>query len=138
MAALCGQFPPGHKFIENNLEGSKKSLTRVQRTIGRKKGRTIPDSALFVSSSKAERGVGRGGGYGGSNKGKLDSRGGSGGFKRSRQGLHDERLTRRSFSNVRVVKAVPGSLHKFLDNLFLCCFSPMVNNELNFREMINF
>ena len=36
---------------------------------------TIPDSAVFVSGSKAGRGVSRGGGRGGTDKGKLDSRG---------------------------------------------------------------
>ena len=40
-----------------------------------KKGRMIPDYALFVSGSKAGQGVGRGGGRGGSSKCKLDSRG---------------------------------------------------------------
>ena len=40
-----------------------------------KKGKTFPDSALFVSGSKADRGFGRGGGRGGTYKGKLDSRG---------------------------------------------------------------
>ena len=42
---------------------------------GGKKGSTSPDSAFFVSGSNAGRGVGCGGGRGGTNKGKLDSRG---------------------------------------------------------------
>ena len=41
---------------------------------GGKKGNTLPDSALFVSSSKAGPGVGRGGGRGRTYKGKLDSK----------------------------------------------------------------
>ena len=45
-----------------------------------KKGRNIPDSALFVSGSKAGREVCRGGGRGGTKKGKLDSRGRSEGL----------------------------------------------------------
>ncbi|CAN0461897.1 unnamed protein product, partial [Ascophyllum nodosum] len=83
-------LPPGYKFIKNNLQGSKEPLTRTVSEdalgsrynvqSGGKKGRTIPDSALFVSSSKAGRGVGRGGSRGGTNKGNLDSRGRSEGL----------------------------------------------------------
>ena len=83
-------LPPKYEFIKNNLQGSKEPLSRsvledalrsrynVQS--GGKKGNTIPDSALFVSGSKAERRVGRGGGGGGTYKGKLDSRGRSEGL----------------------------------------------------------
>ena len=78
-------LPPGYEFIKNNLQGSKEPLTRIvledalrsryNIQSGGKKRRTISDTALFVSGSKAGRGVGRGGGRGGTNKGKLDSRG---------------------------------------------------------------
>ena len=54
------------------LEDALQSRYDVQS--GGKKGTTIPDSALFVSGSKAGRGVGRGGGRGGTNKVKLDNR----------------------------------------------------------------
>ena len=60
------------------LKGALRRRYKVQS--GGKKGRTIPDSALFVSGSKAGRGVGRGGSRGGTNKGKLDSRDQSGGL----------------------------------------------------------
>ena len=83
-------LPPGYEFIKNNPQGSKELLTRTvledalrsryNVQSGGKKGRTIPDSALFVSSSKAGRGVGRGGSRRGTNKGKLDSRGRSEGL----------------------------------------------------------
>ena len=83
-------LPPGYEFIKNNLQGSKEPLTRIvlehalrsryNVQSGGKKERTILDSALFVSGSKAGRGVGRGGGCGGTNKGKLDSRGRSEGL----------------------------------------------------------
>ena len=83
-------LPPGYEFINDNLQGSKKPLTRtvledvLRRRYnvqsGGKKGRTIPDSGLFVSGPKAGRGVGRGGGGGGTNKGKLGSRGRSEGL----------------------------------------------------------
>ena len=79
---------PGYEFSKNNLQGSKEPLTRTvledalqsryNVQSGGKKGRTISNSALFVSGSKAGRGVGRGGGRGRTNKGKLDSRGRSG------------------------------------------------------------
>ena len=86
MAALFGR--PSSRlrvFIKNNLQGSMEPLIRVvlegavrsryNVQSGGKKGRAIiPDSTLFVSGSKAGRGVGRGGGHGGTNKGKLDSR----------------------------------------------------------------
>ena len=78
-------LPPGFEFIKNNLQRSKEPLTRtvlkdaLQRRYnvqsGGKMGETIPDSALFVSGSKAGRGVGRGRGRGGTYEGKLDSRG---------------------------------------------------------------
>ena len=83
-------LPLGYEFVKNNLQGSKEPLTRVvlEDTLrsrynvhsGGKKRRTIPDSALFVSGSKAGRGVSRGEGRGGTNKGKLDSRGRSEGL----------------------------------------------------------
>ena len=83
-------LPPGYEFIKNNLQGSKEPLTRTVLEYalrsrynvqsGGKKGRTIPDSALLVSDSKAGRGVGRGGSRGGTDKGKLDSRGRSEGL----------------------------------------------------------
>ena len=83
-------LPPGYEFIKNNLQGSKEPLTRIvledalrsrfDVQPGGKKGRTIPDCALFVSGSKAGRGVGRGGGRGGTNKGNLDSSGRSEGL----------------------------------------------------------
>ena len=83
-------LPPQYEFIENNLQGSKEPLTRTvledalrsryNVQSGEKKGKTIPDSALFVSGSKAGRGVGRGGGRGGTYKGKLDSKGRSEGL----------------------------------------------------------
>ena len=79
-------LPPGYEFIKNNLQDLKEPLpprivlledalrSRYNVQSDGKKGRTIPDSALFVSGSKARRGVGRGGGRGGTNKGKLDRR----------------------------------------------------------------
>ena len=80
-------LPPGYEFIKKNLQCSKEPLTRTvlegalrsryNVQSGGKKGRTISNSALFVSGSKAGRGVGRGRGRGGTYKGKLDSRGGS-------------------------------------------------------------
>ena len=84
-------LPPGYESVKNNLQGSKEPLPRIALLenalrswynvrSGGKKARTIPDSALFVSGSKAGRGVGRGGGRGGTNKGKLDSRGRSEGL----------------------------------------------------------
>ncbi|CAN0250735.1 unnamed protein product, partial [Ascophyllum nodosum] len=83
-------LPPGYEFIKNNLQGSKEPLTRTvledalrsryNAQSGGKKGKTIPDSALFVSGSKTGRGVGRGGGLGGTYKSKLDSRGRSEGL----------------------------------------------------------
>ena len=60
------------------LEDTLRSRYNVQS--GGKKGKTIPDSALFVSGSKAGRGVGRGGSRGGTYKGNLDSRGRSEGL----------------------------------------------------------
>ena len=91
--------PPGFEFIKNNLQGSKESLTRTvledalrsryNVQSGGKKGKTIPDSALFVSGSKAGRGVGRGRGRGGPYKGKLDSRGRS-------EGLSSQAMTCKS------------------------------------------
>ena len=60
------------------LEDALRSRYNVQS--GVKGGRAIPDSELFMSGSKAGRGVGRGGGRGGTNKGKLDSRGRSEGL----------------------------------------------------------
>ena len=87
---FVGNFPLGYEFIKNNLQGSQESLTRIALEdalrssynvqSGGKKGRTIPDSALFVSGSKAGRRVGRGGSHGGTNKGKLDSKGRSEGL----------------------------------------------------------
>ena len=78
-------LPPGYEFIKNNQQGSKEQPTRIvledalrdryNVQSGGKKGRTIPDSTLFVSGSKAGQGVGRGGGCGGTDRGKLDSRG---------------------------------------------------------------
>ena len=78
-------LPPKYEFIKNNLQGSKGPLTRTvlkdalrsryNVRSGGKKGKTIPESALFVSGSKAGRGFGRGGGRGGTYKGELDSRG---------------------------------------------------------------
>ena len=50
-------------------------MEQVQRTIRWKKARTVSDTPLFVSGSKAGRGFGRGEGRGGTNKGKRDSRG---------------------------------------------------------------
>ena len=83
-------LPPEYEFIKNNQQGSKEPLTRTvledalrsryNVQSGVKKGKTIPDTVLFVSGSKAGRGVGRGGGRGGTNKGKLDSRGRSEGL----------------------------------------------------------
>ena len=83
-------LPPGYEFIKNNLQGSKEPLTRTvledalrsryNVQSGGKKGKTIPDSALFVSGLKTGRGVGHGGGRGGTYKGKLDSRGRSEGL----------------------------------------------------------
>ena len=60
------------------LEDALRSRYNVQSGGG--KGRTISDSALFVSGSKAGRGVGRRGDRGGTNKGKLDIRGRSEGL----------------------------------------------------------
>ena len=81
---FVGNLPPVYEFIKNNLQGSKKPQTRIvlENTLssrynvqsGGKKGRTVLDSALFVSGSKAGLGVGHGRGRGGTNKGKLDSR----------------------------------------------------------------
>ena len=78
-------LPPGYEFIKNNLQGSKEPITRtvLEDTLrsrynvqpGGKKGKTIPDSELFVSDLKPGRGVRRGGGRGGTYKGKLDSKG---------------------------------------------------------------
>ena len=75
---------PGYEFIKNNLQRSEEPLThivlenalqsRYSVQSGGKKGRTIPDSALFVSGSKAGRGIGRGRSHVGTNEGKLDSR----------------------------------------------------------------
>ena len=75
---------PGYECIKNNLQGSKEPLkrtvlenalrSRYNVQSGGEKGRTIPDSAIFVSGSKAGRRVGRGGGRGATNKGKLDRR----------------------------------------------------------------
>ena len=83
-------LPPGYKFIKNNLQGSKEPLThivledalrsRYNVQSDGKKGRTIPGSALFASGSKTVRGFGRSGGHGGTNKGKLDSKGRSEGL----------------------------------------------------------
>ena len=83
-------LPPKYEFIKNNLQGSKEPLSRTvledalrsrfNVQSGGKKRNTIPDSALFVSGSKAGRRVGRGGGRGGTYKGKLDSRGRSEGL----------------------------------------------------------
>ena len=83
-------LPLKYEFIKNNLQGSKEPLTRtvLEDTLrsrynvqsGGKYEKIIPDSALFVSGSKAERGVGRGGGRGGTYEGKLDRRGRSGGL----------------------------------------------------------
>ena len=56
--------------------GASTTYKRAGERIG-----TISDTTLlFVSGSTAGRGVGRGGGRGGTNKGKLDSRGQSGGL----------------------------------------------------------
>ena len=76
---------PEYEFIMNILQGSKEPLTRTvledalrsryNVQSGEKKGKTVPDSAMFVSGSKAGRRLGRGGGRGGTNKVKLDSRG---------------------------------------------------------------
>ena len=83
-------LPPGYEFIKNNLQGSKEPFTRVvlgdalrsryNIQSGGKKGRTISETALFVSGSQAGRGVGRGGGRGRTYKGKLDSKGRSEGL----------------------------------------------------------
>ena len=77
-------LPPGYKFIKNNLQGSKARVvledalrTRCNVQFGVKKGRTISDTASFVSGSKAGWRVSGGGGHGGTNKGKMGSRGGS-------------------------------------------------------------
>ena len=90
MAALVDNLPPDYEFIENNMQGSKEPLTRTvledalrsrySVQSGGKKGKTIPDSALFVSGSKTGRRVGRGGGRGGTYKGKLGSKGRSEGL----------------------------------------------------------
>ena len=71
-------LPPGYEFIKNNLQGSKEPLTlivlqgalrsRYNVPSGGKKGRTLSNTALFMSGSKAGRGVGRGRGRGGTNK----------------------------------------------------------------------
>ena len=89
MAALCGQPPPGYEFIKNSLQGSKGPLTRIvledalrsryNVQSGRKKGRMVSDTALFICGSKAGRGIGCGGDRGGT-KGNLNSRGGSEGL----------------------------------------------------------
>ena len=83
-------LPPGYEFIKNNLQGLKEPLTRTMlegalrsrynAQSGGKKGKTIPDSVLFVSGSETGRGVGRGGGRGRTYKGKRDSRGRSEGL----------------------------------------------------------
>ena len=76
-------LPPGFESIKNNLQGSKRPLIRIVledplrsrynvQSDGQE-GRTISNTALFVSGSKTERGVGRGEGRGETNKGKLDS-----------------------------------------------------------------
>ena len=78
-------LPLGFELIKNNLQGSKEPLTRTVleyalrswynvQSSG-KKGKAIPDYALFVSGSKAGRGVGRGRGHGVTDQGELDSRG---------------------------------------------------------------
>ena len=96
---ICLHFvdnlPPDYEFIKNNLQGSKELLTRIvledalrsryKVQSGGKRRRAIPDSALFMSGSKAGRGVGRGEGRGGTNKGKLDSRGRSEGLSSQAQ-----------------------------------------------------
>ena len=63
-------LPPGYEFIKNNLQGSKEPLirtvledaprSRFNVQSGGIKGKTIPDSALFVSGSKTGWGVGCG------------------------------------------------------------------------------
>ena len=78
-------LPPGYEFIKNNLQGSKEPLalivleyalrSRYNVQSGGGEGRTILDTALFVSGLKAGRGLGRGGGRAGTNKGKQDSGG---------------------------------------------------------------
>ena len=80
----------GYEFLKNNLQGLKEPLTRsVLEDALRsrynvqsdgKKGKTISDTALFVSGSKTGRGVSGGRGRDGTNKGKLDSRGRSEGL----------------------------------------------------------
>ena len=87
---FVNNLPPGYEFIQNNLRGSKEPLTRIvledalwsryNIQSGGTKGKTIPDSGSFVSGSEAGRGVGGGGGRGGTSKGKLYSRGPSEGL----------------------------------------------------------
>ena len=87
---LVDDLPPGYEFVKNNLQGSKEPLTRVvledalrsryNVQSGEVKEGMILDTTLFVSGSKAGRGVGRGGGRAGTNKGKLDTRGRSEGL----------------------------------------------------------
>ena len=60
------------------LEDALRRRYNVQS--GGKKRTTIPDSALFVSDSKAGRGVGHRGGRGETNKSKLDRGGRDEGF----------------------------------------------------------
>ena len=67
---LRTNLPQGYEFIKNNLQGSKKPLThivledalrsRYNVQSRRKKRRAIIDPTLFVSGSKAGRGVDRG------------------------------------------------------------------------------
>ena len=83
-------LPPGYEFIKNNSQGSKIPLThivledalrsRYNVQSSGKRGKTMLGAALFVSGSKVGRGVGFGGGHGGTNKGKLDRRGRSEGL----------------------------------------------------------
>ena len=54
------------------------------------------------------------------------------GFKRIRQGLHNERLTV-GILDVRAVRAVQGRVRKLLDNLFLIAF-PMERRTENPRD----
>ena len=77
-------LPPGYEFIKNNLQVSKEPLTRavVEKALrsmcnvqsSGNRGRAISDTALSVSSSKADRGGGGGGGRSGNGKRKPDSR----------------------------------------------------------------
>ena len=74
---------------KNNLQGSKEPLTcavledaqrsRYSAQPSGEKGKSIFDTALFASRSKASRGGGRGGGRGGKGKREPDSRGRGGG-----------------------------------------------------------